>query len=248
MKKLSKNIGFLNHNKCTRCRVAHQCLPAKIDTRILGNYPQLKFKSITLKKGEYLSRQSHDPDTLYAVQVGTLKSVYTKTDGSEFVMGFHMPPHLFGWESLDKPQHSLSVIALEHCNICHIPRNQLNELMAHIPELSQQLLTISGRQIRQDNLNLLRTSALQRIASFLLQLKPHYRMNRHQNFYFPFVMTQGDIANYLRLSAETLSRHFKQLQEKKVIQLKNKKIELLDINQLNQIAEYAEVVQNEERA
>jgi CRP/FNR family transcriptional regulator, anaerobic regulatory protein len=242
--KLSKKISLFNHNKCKKCHVAHQCLPAKLNASIIGDYPQLKFKSITLKKGDYLSRQSHNPDTLYAVQVGTLKSVYTKTDGSEFIMGFHMPPHLFGWESLDKPQHSLSIIALEHCNICHIPRDQLNALMSEIPELSQQLLTISGRQIRQNNLNLLRTSALQRIASFLLQLKPHYRMNRNQNFYFPFVMTQGEIANYLRLSAETLSRHFKQLQQQQIIRLKHRKIEILDINQLNQIAEYVEAVHN----
>ncbi|MCH9644125.1 MAG: helix-turn-helix domain-containing protein [Gammaproteobacteria bacterium] len=235
-----KKYAPTRHNKCKNCRVSQYCLPAKIPGEHLAKFSQLKMKSILLKKGEYLSRQSHDINTLYAIRSGTLKSFYTKPDGNEYIMGFQMPPNVFGWESMDRSDHSLSLMALDHCNICALPRDTLNQLMSDIPEIAQQILTLSGRQIRHDNLNLLRTSAMQRIASFLLQLKPHYRINRHQHYFFPCVMTNSDIANYLRLSAETLSRHLHQLQQQGVIVLKRKKIVILDIKQLSQLAEYVE--------
>lgn len=228
------------HNYCYQCPISQQCLPQRVQNLSVIDKSLLQWESIILKKGEYLSRQATDNEALYAIQVGCLKSVYTKVDGSEYIINFYMPSHIFGWESLDTSRHAPSLIAITDCNICYLPRNKLNQVIKEAPEIAQQLLSISARQIRHNNVNMLRTTATQRIASFILQLKPYYQINTRQRFTLSFSMTQADIANYLRLSAETLSRQLKKLDEDNIITLKHREIELIDLTELKNLAEFTD--------
>lgn len=225
-------------NKCKHCRLASLCLPAGIDKNLLKKLTELKFNSRVLKPGEYLCRQGEMTKNLFALRSGLLKSFTTKSDGQEYIMGFHGPSELFGWEGIDEEQKSLSVIALDHTNVCEIPIERLASLGSQIPGLHTQLMKLTSKRIRRDNLNLLRTSAEQRLASFLLQLSEQNSILGYPFYICNLKMTHQDIANYLRIAPETISRTFRALQKKGVLKSIRKKVFINDIDRLKQIAEF----------
>lgn len=225
-------------NKCKYCRISTLCLPSKVEKKTLKKINELKFNSRVLKPGEYLCRQGELTKNLYALRSGLLKSFTTKADGQEYIMGFHSPPELFGWEGIDQSQKSLSIVALDHSNVCEIPLEKLSTVSALIPGLETQIMHLVSQRIRRDNLNLLRTSAEQRVASFILQLSEQNTLLGYPFYICRLKMTHQDIANYLRIAPETISRTFRTLQKKGLIKAIRKKIFLNDIDGLKRVAEF----------
>jgi len=223
-------------NKCKHCHIANLCLGAtqvKVDNKILQ---KLKFKSKTLKPGEHLIHQGESTSTLYAVRSGILKSYVSQADGQEFVMSFQIPPELFGWENIDKKKATMSVVALDYTNVCVIPFAQLTELFQSVPEIEMQVFRMVSKSFHKTNLASIRTSALQRVANFLLVLSEHSRLLGFPYYLCRLSMTHQDIANYLRIAPETISRTFKNMQKKEVIKMCHKKIYINDFEELRKMA------------
>jgi len=226
-------------NKCRRCRISHLCITANIDKTKLKTLDQLHFTSHTLNPGDVLCQQGQLQNHLYAVRSGVLKSMLIKPDGKEFVMGFHLPPDIFGWEGINEKHLSTTIVALEHCNVCEIPLDQWEKLVGEIPGLGVQLLRMVSQKVRFDNYKVLKTTAEQRVANFLLQLTMFYRKLGYPEYLCKLPMTHQDIANYLRIAPETISRTFRQLQTKEVIRLSKsskRKIYIKDFVKLKAIA------------
>ncbi len=224
-------------NQCKNCQVAPLCLPSNIQKKLLKRFETLKFKSRLLRKGEHLCRQGEYSQNLYAIRSGILKSYLTKSEGEEYIMGFHLAPDLFGWEGLDQTQISLSVVAIDQSNVCEIPLNQLSDLFAEVPALETRLFQMMSRRVRSHNYALLRTTAEQRVASFILEFAEHYRLMGNPYYLCKLEMTHQDIANYLRIAPETMSRTFKQLQQKELIQMSRKKIWIKNFDLLQALAD-----------
>ena len=206
-------------NKCKRCRIANLCLPAKLNKSQLKTYDQLRFKSRTLIPGEILCHQGERQDHLYAIRSGVLKSFTTQSDGKDIVMAFHLPPDIFGWEGIDEEHRSTTIVALEYCNVCEIPLQQWEQLTIEIPGLSLQLLQLVSQKFHLDNQKMLKTLVEQRVANFLLRLMSFYRRLGYPHYLCKLPMSYRDIANYLRIAPETITRTFKLLQKKEIIRL-----------------------------
>lgn len=232
--KIKKNSRVLN--KCKHCRIAQRCLPAQINKQILKQTSLLQFDSCVLEPGQFLYRQGEHLGCLYALRSGVLKSFTTLEDGSEFIMAFLLPPNLFGWEAIDKNQLSVSVAAVDYSNVCKIDLSKLSELIREFPEIELEILRLVSLRIQNDNQAMLRSSAEQRVANFILQLSRHYSSLGFPYHLCKLLMTHQDIANYLRIAPETISRTFKQLQSKGIISVKRKDIYLNDIKKLAEIA------------
>ena len=148
-------------------------------------------------------------------------------------MGFYLPPDLFGFEGIDETHRSMAITALDHSNICVIPTEKMFVLTQQTPALGTQLLKMVGQRIHQDNVALLRTTAQQRVATFLLQLTARYR----GRLSFPLLMTHQDIANYLRITASTISRIFHEFEIKKIITISKHVIHLQNVSHIQLLAE-----------
>lgn len=236
VKQIAEKRSF--SNKCKYCRLASLCLPANIEKKALKKLTELTFNSRVLKPGEYLCRQGEKTKSLFTLRSGLLKSFITKSDGQEYIMGFHSPSELFGWEGIDELQKSHSIVALDHTNVCEIPLEKMASLLSMTPGLETQLLKMMSQRVRRDNLNLLRTSAEQRVASFILQLAEQNIRLGYPFYQCQLKMTHQDIANYLRIAPETISRTFRALQKKGIIQAIRKKVVIHDIDQLKLVAEF----------
>ena len=222
-------------NVCQRCPRASSCLPA----RVTLNH-SFEFESRTFKKGEHVLYQGQSSQYLYILRAGALKSYTVQKNGDEFVMGFYFPTDLFGWEAIDAEQRTISVVALDQSNICVIPTQKLFLLTQNIPSLNNQLLQMISRRIQQDNTALLRTTAEQRVATFLLQLAMRYQVVGFSANPLHLHMTHQDIANYLRITPSTISRIFHQWEKQQWIALKNHLISLVDVRSLQRVAERAD--------
>ena len=223
-------------NHCSQCKMAPYCLPAKLDTDTIKIARYLTFHSRSLEPGEHLCRQGTLTDSIFLIRSGMLKSYFNKEDGEEYVMDFHFPPELFGWEGIDLKQTAYSVIALDFSYICEIPMPQLKQLLRKNPPILDQFFTLLNSRIRNDNRKQLRTTAEQRIAEFILQLVKHYKRLGFGYDMCKLLMTHQDIANYLRLAPATVSRLLHQLQSKNILSIQKKKIFVNDKPELTAIA------------
>lgn len=228
------------YNKCKHCPITHLCLPAKVDPKTLRKDEELFFKAKIIKPGQHLCRQGENTNVIYALRSGIVKSYLSQDDGREQVMGFHMAPEIIGWEGIDSEQGSHAIVALDHCNLCEIPIDKLSELTRRLPELQSQLLQLASRRIHNGNLALLRGNAVQRVASFFLQLSDNYTKLGYPYYLCLLKMTQQDIANYLQLAPETVSRTIKQLQQNSIISFAKKKVYINDLPKLQELAKGAD--------
>jgi CRP/FNR family transcriptional regulator len=106
--------------------------------------------------------------------------------------------------------------------LCRFQRRRFTEMLAEFPHLQRRLLEVAGNEIiaAQDQMLLLgRKTARERLASFLAMLArrrihPHGKSNS-----LDLAMGRGDIADYLGLTTETVSRTFTQLKKAGIIAL-----------------------------
>ena|SRR3990167_2984477 len=223
------------YNKCKHCHIANLCLGGhnNNNTKI---FQKLKFKAKTLQPGMHLIRQDEITQNLYAIRTGILKSYVTQADGQEYVMSFQIAPELFGWENIENKKATMSIVALDYTNVCIIPFSQLAELIQTAPEIEMQIFRMVSKSFHKNNLASIRTSALQRVANFLLVLSEHSRLLGFPYYLCRLSMTHQDIANYLRIAPETISRTFKNMQQQEIIKICQKKIYINDFERLQKIA------------
>ena len=220
-------------NTCHECRIAHLCLPSKLSKQQLRTIEDLQFNSKILNPGDHLCHQGEKHEHLYLLRSGMLKSYFNKESGDEFVMQFHLPPDLFGWEGIDDEQLSFSIVALDYSNVCEVPLTQLKEINRKHPEIQTQIFKLINQTVRRNNITMLRTTAEQKVSTFILLLSKHYRTLGYPQYLCQLTMTHQDIANYLRIAPETISRVLHNLQHQGLIKVARKKIVINNIEKLH---------------
>ena len=141
-------------------------------------------------------------DYLYKVVSGTVRTYKILSDGRRQIGGFYLPGDIFGLESAD--DHTLSAEAITDAKILVVKKSALTALAGHDAAVAQELFALTARELRrvQDRILLLIKSAQERVASFLLEMAE--RTPSGNAIELP--MSRQDIADYLGLTIETVSR------------------------------------------
>jgi CRP/FNR family transcriptional regulator, anaerobic regulatory protein len=172
---------------------------------------------------------------LYAVQSGALKTYQIGADGKELIRGFYFAGEIFGYEAIYNKHYLFSAMALSETIVCEISYEQILQLLRIKPELQEYILLLISQQLNVGFYVLL-ASAEQRLAAFLIDLAKRLPvLTQHDELFLP--MSRQDIGNYLRLSAETVSRVFSRLQRNHIISIHQKNICFLQREKLQEIAE-----------
>jgi CRP/FNR family transcriptional regulator len=191
-----------------------------------------------LHRGDHLFRQGDKFQHIYVVKTGTVKSFDPGEDGSEQVLGFHLPGEMIGLDAIETGHHHCSAKILETTAVCEIPFNRLEELSSSIPSLQHQMYRLLSREIGHDEdmLTLLgKRNAEERLASFLLSLSGRFQRRGFSPSDFYLSMSRHEIGNYLGLAVETVSRLFTRFQDEGLLKVERKHIQLMDIERLKQI-------------
>ena len=153
---------------------------------------------------------------LYKVVSGTVRSCKLLDDGRRQVTAFHMPGEIFGLEVGDT--HSFSAEAIADSTIIVVKRSAILGLAARDVEIAHQLWTLTARELQrvQDHMLILGCmGAKEKVAAFLLQFSK--RCSDSNEIKLP--MSRQDIADYLGLTMETVSRTVNQLEHDATITL-----------------------------
>jgi CRP-like cAMP-binding protein len=158
--------------------------------------------------------ESEPAEYLYKVVSGNVRTYKILSDGRRQVGGFYLPGDIFGLEFAD--EHSLSAEAITDCKVLVVKRSALNALAGRDASVAQQIFALTGRELLhfQDRVLLLIKSAQERVATFLLEMAQHASGNVVE-----LPMSRQDIADYLGLTIETVSRTLSALETAAVIEV-----------------------------
>lgn len=175
---------------------------------------------------------------IYQVISGAVGIYKLLPDGRRQIISFNYPGDLIG---LDHPEHfGFHGEALCATTVRAIPISVIDAYIANDPEFGMAMLRQISTELaeaRDQVLSLGRKSALEKLATFLMRIV-HRNEDNHKDpmsIYLP--MSRADIADYLGLTIETVSRNITRLKVAHVIRLvSTSEITVLDYNALKSIA------------
>ena len=224
---------------CAQCSLQQLCLPAGIDADELEQLDRIVKRRRPLERGERLFRVGDRLQAVYVARDGAIKTVSSNVEGEEQVVGFHLPGELVGLDALGSGAHRCEAVALTTTNVCEVPFEQLTQVAAQLPSLQQQLMRVIGQGVDrdQDHMGILvRRQANERVALFLHGLGERYQQVGQSGTDIRLPMSREDIAGYLGLALETVSRGFTRLQEDGVISVLGRRVEVIDRIALSRLA------------
>jgi CRP/FNR family transcriptional regulator len=194
--------------------------------------------SLSVDKGETLFDESEPAEHYFQVLAGTVCVYKLMEDGKRQIVAFALPGDFFGFGSGE--MYDFSAEAITNSKIRRFSRARAAALIRSDAALGSRLFSIVRDQLvaAQQCLVLLgRKSAKARVASFLLMLSARGG-NTPSSPDIDLEMSRSDIADYLGLALETVSRALSQLRENRVIELPSPQhIMVRNVAALREIAE-----------
>ncbi len=173
------------------------------------------------------------------VTSGSVKLYKLLGDGRRQITGFLFPGDFLGLAL--NTTYSYTAEAIEPVTACRFPREKLEKLFDEFPRLEKRMLGMAVDELAaaQDQMLLLgRKTAKEKVASFLLMLARRQEHRGEESGTIQVPMSRSDIADYLGLTIETVSRTLTQLRKEATITLKdNRHIEAVGIDMLEDLAE-----------
>ncbi len=160
--------------------------------------------------------EGDDANCFYKVVSGVVRTCKFLSDGRRQIDAFHVTGDVFGFET--GAEHRLSAEAVSDCTLITYRRRNFELLASRDDRVAGQLFTYAMRcleRAQEHSLLLGRRSASQKLATFLLEMVDR----RCGNDVIDLAMTRQDIADYLGLTIETVSRTLSQLERDGVISL-----------------------------
>ena len=169
---------------------------------------------------------------------GVVKLTKTMADGRQQIVGLQFAPDFLG-----RPFHSSSKVTAEAASdvsLCSFPKSTLEAMIREQPELEHRLLNQALKELdeaRDWMLTLGRKTASEKVASFLhmiaRNINPEKEFEAGQKIMFDLPMTRADMADFLGLTIETVSRQMTRLRKAGIIEIENNRhITIPDITRL----------------
>lgn len=194
--------------------------------------PIVSLNEFTYKKGTEIYGEKESAEYVYQVKVGAVRSYKLLSDGRRQIGAFHLVGDIFGLEN--GASHRFTAEAIVDTTVRLIRRQSLETVAESDAMVAKNLLcmTTNNLQHAEDHMLLLgRKTSLERVAAFLLEMDK--RLAASAVMALP--MSRRDIADYLGLTLETVSRALSRLHELGIIGFlgnTQRQIVLLDRQQL----------------
>ena len=221
---------------CSTCAFSHACLSQGMDKSALKELHVLVEHIGPFHAGEHVFREGDPFEAIAAVRAGTVKTCVTDRDGHEHVLGFHFPGEVIGLNAIDGHRYPCDAIALDTVMLCKFSFPKISVLAAKVPGVQRELFRLLSRDIGRAALLAGDWSADQRVAAFLLGMARRLAARGFSATRFQLTMARTDIANYLRLAPETVSRVLRRMQDDGLLAVDRREVELLDHDRIEALA------------
>ena len=223
---------------CDACRAREFSACASLTSEEQSRLAAI-MRTINIEAHRPIFDESDAAEYVYTITVGTVKVYKLLGDGRRQITGFLFAGDFLGL--IHNKAYAYSAEALVPTTLCRFPRRRLEALLIEIPHLEQRLLAMASHELAaaQDQMVLLgRKSARERVVSFILMLSDSATRHGRPGDPVFLAMSRSDIADYLGLTTETVSRTVTLLKKKGLIELLDeKRIRLSRMSALREIAE-----------
>lgn len=187
-------------------------------------------------EGSYLFRVGDPLLSLMIVRTGTVKLYVGGDSGSEQILGFAQSGDAIGLDAIHGARHACNAAALDTVSLCLLPFPMVMRLSNELPGLQRSLLNLLSRHMASSYMLLGRHTAEQRLSAFLMMMSRHAGRRGLSPSRLHLGMPRADIANYLRLTPETVSRLLRRFQQQQLLEVDRREINLLDVKGLVELA------------
>ncbi len=237
----AKIVSIGGHeDACAECGLTTQCLSHDVDSAGESTDNDIAAAPRVLRRSEHLFRSGQPFEAVFVVRSGAVKSYMISRSGEEQVIGFHLPGDLVGVEAIESGEYICNAMALDTCSFCTLPYDKLLRLCACSRTVQRRFIgQLSRKVLHGENmlLTLGQKSAEQRLASFLLHLLRRHAERGFSASEINLPMSRADIASYLALAVETVSRVLTRLQDAGVLAVQRNRVQVLELDALGRAAE-----------
>jgi CRP/FNR family nitrogen fixation transcriptional regulator len=176
---------------------------------------QLMGATMSYPRNTEIFGENEPADYVYKVISGSVRTYNILSDGRRQIGGFYMAGDIFGIEF--DGEHTSAAEAISDAKVLVIKRSALDALAGRDASVARELFALTARELRrvQDRILLLIKSAQERVAGFLLEMAQ--RASGGNAIELP--MSRQDIADYLGLTIETVSRTLTSLETAATIEV-----------------------------
>lgn len=227
-------------NPCAACSIREMSICAVLDNTELSRLASIA-RTQTFAARQTIIDEGDESDQLFNITGGAVKLYKLLPDGRRQITGFLFEGDFLGIALSNT--YAYSAEAVGSVTLCRFPRGRFEGLLDEFPKLEKQLLAVASNELvqAQDQMLLLgRKSAQEKVVSFLLSLSQRKSLRGDDPTPVSLPMSRSDIADYLGLTTETVSRTFTTLKGSGVIRLlPGNAVELSDLEALRDLAESA---------
>jgi len=223
-------------NFCSTCAFAGACRAEGYDKSALLDLHCLVEHVGPFAAGAHLFREGDPFTAIAAVRAGTVKTCTVDAQGREQVLGFFLPGEVIGLNAIHGARFPCDAIALDTVTLCRFSFPRMATLAQRMPGLQGQLFRLLSQDIHKAALLAGDFSADERMAAFLVSLSRRLAARCFSPRQLTLSMPRTDIANYLRLAAETVSRVLRRMQDDGLLRIDRRELEILDSVRLQALA------------
>jgi CRP/FNR family transcriptional regulator len=213
-----------NSVKCAACANRHGGLCGTLSD---GQLKKALARRRLVPESLAIFRAGDAVDCYASVVSGVVKLTKTTAEGEHRVIALMYPPEFLGYTAADG--HSYSAIAATKVELCAYPRAAFRRLLLECPELCQRLLDYTARELdrcRDWALILANKSSYERVAGFFVLVARGAQSSQaapcgKRGTCLQLPLTRSELANYLGLTLETVSRNITKLRQKGLIELRS---------------------------
>ncbi|MBT6404212.1 MAG: cyclic nucleotide-binding domain-containing protein [Rhodospirillaceae bacterium] len=216
----SKSAQKAPRHNCDTCDVRHKAMCAAVDHEHTDQL-QAIVSHRDYSPGQVIFEEGDPADYVFHISDGEVRLYKLLPDGRRQVTGFLTPGDFLGL--ITESSYAYGAEAIGAVELCCMKLTNLERLLSDIPPVRERLLDMSRDELAaaQEQMLLLgRKTAREKILSFLLYRHKHLdRTDSDASIDLP--MSRTDIADYLGLTIETVSRTFTALRDEGLIELPN---------------------------
>jgi len=196
-------------------------------------------RTTACRRNSPLFRQGDTLDSLYFLRSGSAKTLISTREGYEQIVTFHFPGDVLGFDGITSGRHQSTTVTLETSGVCRIPLAKLKAESINNSALWDEVIrTVAAEIAEKQNYAVLlgQKSVHARFATFLCYLSGKFASRGCSGAEFNLSMSRQDIANYLSMAVETLSRLVSDFQRKGLIEVERRFVRINDVRALKEIA------------
>ena len=223
---------------CDSCGLQRICFPGRVAAKSAQPSHRLQIRKMRFPRAAAVFRSGDKIEYLYMVRSGCIKEIDESSGRRISVINFVLPGEVLGIESLGGSTSNTTCIAVEASSVCVVPRGAFDVLCLHSPAIASEFFRFiaTASLAARDLLRLIRDrGAIERMAGFLLNVSGRLQIRGERGREFKLGMNRDDIAAYLGMRSETVSRCFTELENLGLIKVRAKRIQILHAAGLRRI-------------